>query len=164
MTNNHRRKQPFLNFMEIIRSDHAFMALPPKFIILSNESAHGFERGTFIASFAAIPGDKIALLRNARWLLSNRSGAFLISSFQLVGTAALFRWDADFLVPHNQSAQQCMACIPYFFMQAKKEISWEQRTAVLINNWECVHARGEKMSIADDAERRLIRYEVWGHA
>ena len=69
----------------------------------------------------------MVLLRNARWLLSSRNGAFLISSAQLVRKEALFRWDLDFLAPHNESARQSMKCIPAYLAQTRKEISWRQR-------------------------------------
>jgi hypothetical protein len=145
-------------------TDYSFVALPTKFVILANDSANSFKRTTLVASFASIPHDMIALLRNAHWLLNSKSGAFLISSAQRIGAEALFRWDSDFLVPYNQAARQSMTCIPYYFEQARKEIAWAQRSAILINNWSCAHARGGMVSMDDDVVRSLIRYEVWRHA
>jgi hypothetical protein len=145
-------------------TDYSFVPLPPKLIILTNDSTYSFERATFIASIASLPEDTMVLLRNARWLLSSRNGAFLVSSAQLIRTEALFRWDLDFLAPHNQSARQGMKCIPAYLEQTRKEISWRQRSAIVINNWSCAHARGGMVSLSDDAVRCLVRYEVWNHA
>jgi hypothetical protein len=145
-------------------TDYSFLPTPPKFVILANLSHNSFDRSTSISSLSALPPDLMVPMRRAQWLLRSRNGSFLISSAQPIGTEVLFRWDLDFLVPHNQSALDGMKCVPLHLEQTRKEILWTPRSAVMIDNWSCAHARGGMASLGDDMLRRLDRYEVWCHA
>ena len=145
-------------------SDYSFVVVPPRFIILTNESSRCFARRTFIATFESIPQDIITILQAAQWLLTSRHGAFLLSSIQLTSLGTIFRWDTDFLTPYNQAARQSILFLPSYFERVKDVFEWQQRSALLIDNWRCVHARGGMVSGDDDMIRHLNRYEVWTHA
>jgi hypothetical protein len=146
-------------------TDYAFKPTPPKFIILANESCYHFGRSTFISSLSALPSDMAVLLKDSSWILRSRLGTFIVSSCQSVKGHLLFRWDLDFLTPYNDFAQRSAERIPPYLVAKKSEISWSPRSAVMINNWICAHARGGATSApSDDDVRRLTRYEVWNHA
>jgi hypothetical protein len=146
-------------------TDFAFKPTPPKFVVLANESDHHFDRPTFVSSLSDLPSDMTALLKDASWILRSRLSTFIVSSWQTVEDHILLKWDLDFLTPYNSSAQKSAGSIPPCLASQKKEVAWSPRSAVMINNWVCAHARGGATSApSDDDARRLIRYEVWNHA
>lgn len=146
-------------------TDYAFKPVPPRLIVLVNDSGLSFRRPTFVSSLADLPYNLRSLLRNARWLFRSKGGTFLISSIQPVAGKQLIRWDVDFLAPYNRSAHLSADHIPTHLASIRKEIFWEPRSAAVIDNWTSAHARGA--AVADDCNdegRTLIRYEVWNHA
>jgi hypothetical protein len=147
-------------------TDYAFKPVPPKFIVLVNDSDLSFRRPTFVSSLADLPSSLMRLLQNARWLFQSRDGALVISSIQpLYCGLRLIRWDVDFLAPYNRSAHLSADYIPTHLASVRKEIVWEPRSAVVIDNWALAHARGATTTdeLADEG-RTLARYEVWNHA
>jgi hypothetical protein len=145
-------------------TDYAFLAVPPRFIILANESPYAFVRPTYVAWFSSLSRATVEILRGASWIVANKRGAFPISSTQLLQRERMFRWDATLLVPYNDAARESMMHVPKQLELAKHTVSWKQRSAIVIDNWYCAHARGNVVPTVDDAGRQLIRYEVWGHA
>jgi hypothetical protein len=145
-------------------TDYAYKRAPPQFIIIANETNLSFDRPSYVAPFPNVLADLLSPLRDARWIVNNNGDSFLVSSRQTVKDQTLLRWDADFLIPHNRSALECLSCVPAYFETVKSEINWPAQTAVVINNWSCAHARGNRISQADDLIRNLTRYEVWCHA
>jgi alpha-ketoglutarate-dependent taurine dioxygenase len=146
-------------------TDYAFRPVPPKLIVLVNDSDLSFRRPTFLSSLADLPSSLMSLLQNARWLLQSRNGTFVISSIQPVYGMQLIRWDVDFLAPFNRSAHLSADHIPMHLASVRKEIVWEPGSAVVIDNWALAHARGATATDElVDEERTLVRYEVWNHA
>lgn len=146
-------------------TDYAFKPTPPKFIVLANESNHHFERPTFVSLLVDLPSDLAVLLKASTWSLRSRAGTFIISSYQTVDDHLLLRWDLDFLTPYNDSARKSVEIIPPYLAAQKSQVFWCPRSAVMINNWICAHARGGATSAPEyDDTRRLTRYEVWNHA
>ena len=143
-------------------TDYAFKPTPPKFIVLANESSQCFERPTFVSSLSGLPPDMAILLKDSLWILKNRLGTFIVSSYQTAGDQLLLRWDLDFLMPYNDAARRSAESIPPYLAAKKKAVSWNRHSAVMIDNWICAHARAA--APLDDEPRRLVRYEVWNHA
>lgn len=145
-------------------TDYAFRAIPPRYILLTNKSEISVARPTYIADLRGLPEDVLQQIRCSVWTLRTRRGHFLVNScFQFQGKP-VWRWDCDFLAPANNNALRAIDAAPRAMQAMAREIRWKPNEAALIDNWRCVHARGQEPHPTGDIGRVLIRTEFWCHA
>lgn len=146
-------------------TDFAFRAMPPRVIVLVNDSSEDFERPTLVASAASVSDGLRLAWEKSFWTLATREGSFVVSGRFRQGANEGYRWDRDFLRPANFHAERCVRELPNELMLGEVACSWKPNTALLIDNWNCTHGRGALPLGGDDTGQRVLtRYEVWQHA
>jgi len=141
-------------------TDYAFRAIPARLILLANDSYEHFARPTFVARFADLSEDLRQTLDRSQWLLEVRASSFVVSGRFSVHAKHGRRWDTNALKPYDDFARAALTVIPMALEANSTRHSWSEKSAVLIDNWSCTHARG--MGEQDDSGmRKLTRYEVW---
>lgn len=145
-------------------SDFAFRPTPPRLIVLVNSGARSFRRTTALSSLRGLPDMLDRSLTTSMWHLHTARGAFLVSGRYTLGRHIVGRWDVEFLQPSNSAAWACTDALPATLSERQVEHVWGPMTALIVDNWNCTHARSPSAGPADDEQRRLTRYEVWHHA
>jgi hypothetical protein len=146
-------------------TDFAFRPMPPRYILLLNVTDSHFQRPTRIARIDKLTPPLRNLIRSSIWKLVSSQKHFLVSGQFIRNRHIVWRWDCDFLTPVNAEAQEACHSAPAAMSELAQSITWSPQSAVLIDNWCCVHARGEDRSIGrNELNRALIRYEFWGDA
>lgn len=142
-------------------TDFAFRAIPPRFVVLCNLSDSTFTRTTRVCALKMLNGDFIELLKGSIWQLQTSRGRCLLNGEISLGSNKGFRWDTDFLYPDNDHALAAIKMALPIMQKSSIDLGWEPNSALLIDNWNCVHAR----SFGDDADdnRKLLRIEAWGN-
>jgi hypothetical protein len=124
-----------------------------------------FQRPTLVARIDLLTPALRNLVRNSMWRLVSSKKQYLVSGQFIRDGQVVWRWDTDFLTPVNREAQEARCSVPAALCDLAKSIAWVRQGAVLIDNWCCVHARGDAQSSAkDELNRALMRYEFWGDA
>lgn len=143
-------------------TDFAFRATPPRFIVLCNLSNSAFMRGTRICAFSTLDESLRKNLKRSTWRLQTARGGCVLSAEIVLGSHRGFRWDTDFLTPENDPAHAALKALPIAMSSSSTEIKWEPNSALLIDNWSCVHARSNTNNETIDYDRTLTRIEAWG--
>jgi len=94
------------------------------------------------------------------WTLKTKTGSFVVGGTTAIGKHIIYRWDTEFLSPYNGAAYFAAQRIGKAFSSFEVRHKWEPRSALLVDNWNCTHSRGE----GDDQKRRLLRLEAWHYA
>jgi L-asparagine oxygenase len=146
-------------------TDFAFRAIPPRFILLSNETNIHFERQTYISRFIDLPSAMLDLLLKSSWRLLSSGHHYLVQSSFVLDRERGLRWDRDFLNPANAEALEATRVLNSAMLGRSSQVDWRPSSAVLIDNWRCAHARGGQLETdIYDANRKLTRTEFWTHA
>ena len=93
-------------------TDFAFCPLPPRLIILINQSHKGFERPTTVCRIRSIDKDIGRPHARSLWVLRRRSGCFTIAGRMKIGCEFVHRWDRDSLQPCRPIAGQLLTTFP----------------------------------------------------
>lgn len=144
-------------------TDFAFRPIPPRLLILHNESSHVFQRGTFVSTVDLLPPKLLRTLDRSSWYLTNGGRTFNVSARISIGDRSAIRWDPLCLSAANAAAHECCELIPRQLSQSQVRHRWSPGSALIIDNWRSTHAR-EALEEGGDHDRRIIRYEVWQHA
>lgn len=144
-------------------TDFAFSAIPPRFILLSNETSDWSERTTLITPIERLEPSSRSLVRNSTWRLLRSPRSYLVSGCFTQGGQVIWRWDCDFLEPANEAAEEASRLVPRGLVSLAEAVDWQPRSAVLIDNWACTHARDDVETCLDET-RVLTRYEFWRYA
>lgn len=144
-------------------TDFAFRAIPPRLLVLHNESDHAFQRATLVSAIDLLPPRLVRMLDRSSWYLSSRGRTFHVSARVPIGVGSAIRWDPLCLLAANAAAHECCEIIPCELSQLQVRHRWSAGSALIIDNWRCTHAR-EDIGGGGDHDRRIIRYEVWQHA
>lgn len=144
-------------------TDFAFRPYPPRIIVLINETNQTYKRPTAITRFVDLPTQMLELHARTMWNLKTKAGSFVVGGVTAIGSHTIRRWDVQFLTPHNWAAHLAVEKLRVAFPTLEKLHEWEAHSAILIDNWNCTHSRGENQQ-GDDQHRRLVRLEAWHHA
>lgn len=145
-------------------TDFAFRAQPPRYLLLVNDSEQASSRATLVSRVSDLRSDWQRLLKRSQWKLTPRSGhSVIVSGFVARTIPGFWRFDADALEPFDDTARVCLKELPSKFAQNAESFEWSAHSALLIDNWACVHARAGNPGI-DNERRSLTRYEVWQDA
>lgn len=146
-------------------TDFAFRAMPPRYILLLNATNSVFHRPTLIARLDMLAPSLRNLVRSSVWKLVTLQKRYLVSGQFMRNGQVVWRWDCDFLAPVNKEAHEAFQSAPMAMGEIAQPIVWSGQSAVLIDNWNCVHARGEEqINAQEELSRTLTRYEFWGDA
>lgn len=144
-------------------TDFAFRPYPPRLIILINETDEAYERPTTVTRFADLHEKARVLHARTLWSVKTKAGSFVVGGKSAIGRHTINRWDVEFLSPNNGIAKFAAERLSKAFSMLEKVHRWEPKSALLIDNWNCTHSRGEAPEV-DDKKRQLVRLEAWHHA
>ncbi|WP_413658734.1 TauD/TfdA family dioxygenase [Nitrobacter sp.] len=144
-------------------TDFAFRPIPPRLLVLHNESSHAFQRATFVSAVDLLPARLLRTLDRSSWHLTNGGRTFNVSARIPIGDQSAIRWDPLCLSAANAAAHECCELIPHQLSQSQVRHRWSPGSILIIDNWRSTHAR-EALEGGGDHDRRIIRYEVWQHA
>jgi len=144
-------------------TDFAFRSLPPRLIVLINDTDSAFDTPTMVSRFDDWPGRASEVHARSQWLLKTKGSAYVVGGITNIGDHVVRRWDTTFLEPENGAAWFCVQKIGKLISSSESVHEWLPRTALLIDNWNCTHSRG---FVRDElaGKRRLCRLEAWYHA
>lgn len=142
-----------------LHTDKAFVAEPPRFIILANPTDQEFTRPTLVLGVSQCPADFLENWHNSVWQVNAHIGQVSLKGRTTKQGVDMYRWDSDFLVPSNKAAQDALEGADELTPLCE-QISWVPRSAIIIDNWRVLHGRGGSDG-NDSTVRSLERLEVW---
>jgi hypothetical protein len=146
-------------------TDFAFRPRPPRFLLLVNEGPFFYSRQTALARIRDLPTTLRFSLGRSSWRLKTKSDDYVVSALIQTKKHEMWRVDFDFLVPEDEHAVLCKSALPSALETVKFSFSWQPKSALLIDNWQCAHARESlRADEVDEGVRKLTRFEVWQDA
>ena len=145
-------------------TDFAFRPRPPRILLLVNDSRSSYTRATLVARIQNLPPALHLILATSYWRLKTKSDDFFVSGLTRIGRNEIWRIDFDFLDPENEQSNQCKRLLPAALKNIEVAFSWRPRSALLIDNWMCAHARSPSSGDPDEGIRKITRFEVWQDA
>jgi hypothetical protein len=146
-------------------TDFAFRAIPPRYILLLNSTDSHFLRPTLVTRMEMLSARLQQQIRLSTWKLVTSEKHYLVSGQFIRNGQKVWRWDCDFLSPANREAEQTRSDASMAMLEIAEPIMWPPQSAVLIDNWCCVHARaGKRENDQFELNRTLLRIEFWGDA
>ncbi len=144
-------------------TDFAFRPFPPRVIVLVNQTDDEFEAPTMVSRLKSLPNKALEVHARSRWRLKSKGRSFVVGGITNLGNHIIHRWDTTFFEPENSAAWLCVHRIAKVISQVETIHKWAPRTALIIDNWNCTHARSYSGGDAK-GKRLLLRLEGWHHA
>jgi alpha-ketoglutarate-dependent taurine dioxygenase len=145
-------------------TDFAFCPIPPRFIILLNETSRTFKSSTNISRFSSCSDDLKKQLMMSNWMHSRGVGEIQVAGRFWFQNRLINRWDTNALRPTNEHADALVRPIDSALARHQIPCEWRPHSAILIDNWACAHSRDAIVDVEDRLNRELLRIEVWDYA
>lgn len=145
-----------------LHTDTAFWNVPARFLVM--RAIGDIRRATLICPFSELFSLTSARLteagRKAIWTLTSSTGSVYCGmTFRAFGENRGFRYDRQCMAPANSAARDIDEYMNFGVVDtAVRQLSWSSGTAVVIANWQTLHARGPEPP--QEAERILQRIYV----
>lgn len=143
-------------------TDAAFLPLPPRYIVLQCLQVGEGRCPTLLwpLQMARLRGDRPSILTNSKWVARGGGGSpFYCSVLERHRTEMRVRFDPlcmQLLPGSSWSLEQVERTLDDYTRSL--EVEWEQGALLVIDNWTCLHARGDGSATAPS--RKLRRWNV----
>lgn len=141
-------------------TDAAHHALPPDLLAMRLAPESTSRTPTLLLDVWDVAGSDLAGLRAGTWLVSAGRRRFYAPMVSRRGSNQVLRFDPGCMRPVSTKAMEVQLAFQSTIQAAvAAEVDWNAGTVLVVDNWRCLHARGEVLGFGRALERVLVRSE-----
>ncbi|VUT13544.1 hypothetical protein SB6421_05491 [Klebsiella huaxiensis] len=139
-------------------TDFAYQSSPPKYIMLYCTDNKNSNRSTFVLDIHSIPLSARNKLSQILWKMSHpeRSKALRLLKMSHEYGQSILRYDPTCMKPYFKKDVWAIDFINSIYNEFSKEITWKEGGVLVIDNWRCLHGRGDNKLTQHCEEKRIF--------